>query len=65
MQNVKSKVVNQGILKNKKWGFFQTVNHLRTIWDSKVKPKGLLSGHLNIRSIISKSDQIHHLLLRL
>ncbi len=63
MQNVKSKVVNQGILKNKKWGFFQTVNQSRTIWDPKVKPKGLLGGHLNIRSIIAKSDQIHHLLL--
>ncbi len=63
MQNVKSKVVNQGILKNKKWGFFQTVNQSRTIWDPKVKPKGLLGGHLNIQSIISKSDQIHHLLL--
>jgi len=63
MHNLKSKAVNQGILKNKKWGFFQTVNQSRTIWDPKVKPKGLLGGHLNIRSIISKSEQIHHLLL--
>lgn len=34
-----------------------------THWDPTAKPKGLLGGHLNIRSLISKSDQIQHLLL--
>lgn len=43
--------------------FFRIVNHSRIVWDPKAKPKGLLGGHFNIRSIISKTEQIHHLLL--
>lgn len=63
MQNVNRKQLNPWIAKNKKWEVFQTVNHSRTVWDPKAKPKGLLGGHLNIRSILSKSEQIQHLLL--
>ncbi len=63
MQNVNRKQLNPGIAKNKKWEVFQTVNHSRTVWDPKAKPKGLLGGHLNIRNIRSKSEQIQHLLL--
>lgn len=33
------------------------------MWDPRAKPKGLLGGHLNVRSILSKSEQIQHLLL--
>ena len=56
-------IINQAITKHRKWKVFQTVNHSRIIWDPKVKPKGLFGGHLNIRSIVSKSDQIQHLLM--
>ncbi|KAK7922272.1 hypothetical protein WMY93_009174 [Mugilogobius chulae] len=56
------KHINPGIRKHRKWALFRTVNHSRIIWDSKAKPKGLLGGHLNVRSIIPKTDQITHLL---
>ena len=48
--------------KQKQHLFFQTVNHDKVLWDLKSKPKGILGGHLNIQSIISKGDQIHTLL---
>ena len=32
------------------------------LWDPRSKPRGLLGGHINIRSLVSKSDQIEHLL---
>ena len=48
--------------KQRQFRFFQTVNHAKVIWDSKTKPKGIVGGHLNIRSIISKQDQVQHLL---
>lgn len=57
-QNVNRKCLNPGIVKNRKWEVFQTVNHSRTMWDPRAKPKGLLGGHLNVRSILSKSEQI-------
>lgn len=56
-------VVNRAIQNNRKFKFFQTVNNSRIIWDLNVKPKGILGGHLNIRSLKSKSDQINHILL--
>ena len=59
----KNKVLNIAISKNRKLNLFQTVNHSRIIWDPKSKPRGILGGHLNIRSFKSKSDQIHQLLL--
>ena len=62
-QSVNRKRLNSGIAKNRKWEVFQTVNHSRIVWDPKAKTKGLLGGHLNIRSILSKSEQIQHLLL--
>uniref|UniRef100_A0A672J846 Reverse transcriptase domain-containing protein n=1 Tax=Salarias fasciatus TaxID=181472 RepID=A0A672J846_SALFA len=40
----------------------QALNHAKVIWDAKSKPKGLLGGHLNIRSIASKPDQVEKLL---
>ncbi|XP_048064764.1 taste receptor type 1 member 1-like [Megalobrama amblycephala] len=42
---------------------FQTVNHARVLWDVKRKPKGILGGQLNIRSLIPKRDQVSALLL--
>lgn len=51
------------VQKQKQYLFFQTVNHARVLWDVKCKPKGILGGHLNIRSLISKRDQISVLLL--
>lgn len=53
-----------GDAEGKHWQFrfFQTVNHAKAIWDSKTKPKGIVGGHLNIRSVISKRDQVQHLL---
>lgn len=41
---------------------FQTLNHARTIWDLKCKNKGLLCGHLNVRSMVPKREQLEHLL---
>lgn len=54
--------LNPAIKKLRKLNFFKTVNNARVMWDPKTKPKGLLGGHLNIRSFIPKSDQIKHLL---
>lgn len=47
--------VNRAIRKNRKWKVFPTVNNSRIIWDPKAKPKGILGGHQNIRSLKSKS----------
>ncbi len=60
---INRKLVNPTHSKNRKWDVFRTVNHSKIVWDPKAKPKGLLGGHLNIRSIKSKSEQVHHLLL--
>ncbi len=56
--------LNPAIKKLRKLNFFQTVNNARVLWDPRAKPKGLLGGHLNIHSIIPKSDQIKHLLAK-
>lgn len=37
---------------------FQTVNHAKILWDPKVKPKGILCGHLKIRSVVSKTEHL-------
>ena len=55
--------LNPAIKKMKKWCFIQSVNNARVIWDPRAKPKGLLGGHLNIRSLTPKSDQIKQLLM--
>ena len=49
-------------LKQQQMKLFQTVNHASVLWDAKSKPKGIFGGHLNIRSIISKTEQLEHLL---
>ncbi len=54
--------LNPAIKKLRKLNFLQTVNNARVLWDPCAKPSGLLGGHLNIRSLIPKSDQIKHLL---
>ncbi len=54
--------LNPAIRKNRRINFFKTLNHAKLIWDPQSKPKGLLGGHLNIRSIVSKSNQLEHLL---
>lgn len=63
-ENSKTKgTINHDAQKQKPFQLFQTVNHARVIWDSKLKSKGILGGHLNIRSIILKRDQVEHLLM--
>lgn len=47
-QNVNRKLLNPGIAKNRKWEVFQTVNHSRTMWDPRAKPKGLLGQWFSI-----------------
>ena len=42
--------------------FFKTLNNAKTIWDSRSKPSGILLGHINIRSIVNKTEQMEHLL---
>lgn len=59
----KKHLLNPAIKKLKTWRFIQSVNNARVVWDPRAKPKGLLGGHLNIRSITPKSDQIKQLLL--
>lgn len=41
---------------------FQTVNHAKVLWNPKIKPGGIFGGHLNIRSILSKTEQLEQLL---
>lgn len=41
---------------------FQTVNPAKVLWDQNAKPKGLFGVHRNIRSLVSKSEQIEELL---
>ncbi len=41
---------------------FRTLNHARLVWDHQLKPKELLCGHINIRSLTPKREQIEHLL---
>lgn len=47
----------------RKFELFQPVNQSKTLWDKRLKPKGLLGGHLNIRSIVSKTEQLQGLLI--
>lgn len=54
---------SQAIIKQRQYLFFQTVNHAKIIWDPTVKPKGILGGHLNIRSLHPKCDEIRILLI--
>lgn len=42
--------------------FFQTLINAKIFWDSRLKPKGLLLGHINIRRIANKTEQMEHLL---
>lgn len=53
---------NPAIVKHCGFKLFRTVNHARILRDSRSKPSGILGGHLNIRSVIPKNDQIQHLL---
>lgn len=53
---------NKATFRHCKYKIFQTLNHACVTWDSKAKPKDLLGGHINIRSIMPKCDQIQHLL---
>ena len=46
------------ILKQQQTKLLQTVNHARVLWDPTVKPKGIFGWHINVRSIISKTEQI-------
>lgn len=49
-------------MKQKEHRFFQTVNHAKIVWNNKSKLRGILGGHLNIRSLMPKLDQVHILL---
>ena len=54
--------LNPAIKKQHKMPFFKTLNNAKTIWDSRSKPSGILLGHINIRSIVNKTEQMEHLL---
>lgn len=53
---------NSATLKHWKFMVFETLNNSKLIWDLTHKPKGILCAHLNIQSILTKSDHVHHLL---
>ncbi len=61
--SAKCHLVNRATMKQRQSKLFQTVNHAQIIWNSDTKPKGILGGHINIRSILSKIDQIQNLLI--
>lgn len=61
-QLIRPKNPNWAALKQKELKIFQTVNHAQIIWNPQTKPKGILGGHINIRSILPKIDQINRLL---
>ena len=46
---------------HQKTHIFQTVNHAKVIWDPAIKPRGIFGGHLNIRSLLPKHDEIQAL----
>lgn len=54
---------NPILKKHRSIKLFQTLNQARTIWDPCHKNRGLLGGHLNIRSITPKREQLEHLLI--
>ena len=47
--------INPAVKKQISLKKIQTVKHAKVIWDPKRKPRGLFGGHLNIRSIVSKT----------
>lgn len=51
------------IHKQRNFLLFQTTNHAKVLWVPRAKPKGLLGGHLNIRRVASKTDQLEKLLM--
>jgi len=59
-QNVNKKLLNPAISKNRKWAVFRTVNDSRTVWDPRVKPKGLLGlDHTRCDSKKTRRPQNH------
>ena len=42
---------------------FQTLNQAKIVWDPRHKARGLLCGHLNIRSMVNKREQLEDLLV--
>ena len=57
-----NRTINPVFKKHSKFNLFKTVNHSLVIWDQQHKPKGIFGGHLNIRSLTPKADQVYHLL---
>lgn len=51
------------VSKQSQMKLFQTVNHASVLWNPLTKPKGIFGGHINIRSVMSKTEQLEHLLL--
>ena len=60
--NVPRIITNTAVKKQQATKMFQTVNHAIVLWDPKIKPKGIYGGHLNIRSVVSKTEQLEQLL---
>ena len=61
-ERAKKHFTNRAVQKQRQLRLFQTVNHAKIIWNSECKPKGILGGHINIRSILPKIDQIRNVL---
>lgn len=60
---IRKLTTNRAVVKNRKWNVFRSVNNSKILWDPSIKPKGLFGGHLNVRSLMSKNEQIRHLLM--
>lgn len=46
------KAHSRAALQQKGMKYFQTVNHVKVIWDSKKKLKGVTGGHLNVHTVL-------------
>lgn len=53
---------NPVLKRHRSSNMFHTLNQAKQIWDPRAKPKGLLGGHLNIRSMALKREELEHLL---
>lgn len=49
-------------IKQQKTRIFQTVNHANILWNLKLRLKGIFGGCLNIRSLVSKMEQLEYFL---
>ncbi len=63
MAKTKEPHCESAVEEHRKLQYFQMVNYSKIIWDCGAKPKGILGVHVNVRSMLSKHEQLEKLLL--